>query len=165
MPGRQKIQVKGFDEARRKLKNIRDNALRKRIIVSAAKNESKPTLAKMKAGLSKAVLDGDILAEAVLGQRTIPVTFGGKGWPGAWTGVKKKSEYSIKPSRGRALSIYWVEFGTSEREQERTGRSTGKFPEFAPMRKAISKTHSVVRRGFRSELIAEINKRIRKNKI
>lgn len=160
MPG-SKTFVTGIKEARRKLKDIGDNALRERTIVSAAKKNSKQVLRDMKGNLQPIAPE----LTRVLGQKKIPRKFGGAEWPGAWTGVKNKSDFTIQTTDGTPLSIYWVEYGTEERTQKTTGRGTGKFPEYAPTRNAINSNSMSVRRGFHSELIAEINRRIKRNKI
>lgn len=157
---RKDIKVRGIEEARRKLKDVHDNALRKRIIVSAAKYASKPVLKDMKNNISGKVKKGELLADKLI-QKTIPKKYKGDENPGSWTGPKK-SDIAIKTERGRALSIYWVEYGTDFRMQK-SGRETGRFPKFAPLRNAILKNYRGAKASFEDSLIRAINNRIKRN--
>lgn len=163
MPGKKAVEVKGEREAIKKLQNIKKNALRNRTIVSAAKSSGDSTLRDMQAGISQAISNGNELAN-LLGKKKIPKSYGGEEWPGAWIGIKKKSEYTV-PASGGAVSIYWVEFGTDERHNDRSGRYVGRMKEKAPLRNAIKSNSSGARSSFSNELIRAINRRVKRNSI
>jgi len=163
-----KTLVKGIDEARRKLRDLRDNAVTERVIVSAAKKEAEPVLSAMQSNLSTTVDRAEELSSK-LGVKKIPRGLGGADAPGALVGLKKKSDFTIDTSEkdedNKALNIYWIEYGTEKRRQTSTGRSTGKFPAFSPLRDAIRSYRDGAESNFKGNIVDAVNRRIKRNRI
>lgn len=164
-----KTKVSGIKEARKKLKDVQDNALKERIIVTAAKKNARGLLSDMQSNMSRAVERGSELND-LIGLRKIPRKLAGKEAPGAFVGLKDKKKFT-KPENTEeggaeyVLNVYWIEYGTSERTQNRTGRSTGKLTAKSPMRDAIRSNRDNTAAGFQNEIIKAVNRRISRNKL
>lgn len=161
------VKVHGERDAIKKLQNIKDNSLRVRTIVSAAKSASKRVERDMKMNMASVDVEGSERFNEKIGRKKIPKSYGGDEWPGAWIGLKKKNDFTLKTSSGGALSIYWIEYGTDRRHN--TIRDVGSFPKsgtgFAPMRNAIKNNVGPTRGAFSNSLIKAINNRVKRNSL
>jgi len=169
MPAKTKAKVEGIDDVKKRLKDVQRNSYRKTFIVSAAKKSGKPMASAMKANMKAVPVSRSRDLAPLLGTTKIPKKYSGDEFPGAFVGLKDKSEFTVSASEGRAvndpeemtgaLNVYWIEFGTKERD----GR--GQLEAHSPLRRAIKGTIGRSKKNFVNELIEKLNDQIKKNRL
>jgi len=159
-----KAEVKNIREVRKRMKRVADDALRERVVVSSAKRSARPGLRSAQMNIKNSVEGAGELASK-MAIKKIPRRAGGREAPGAFIGLQNKNDFTIETRRGQALSLYWVEFGTNRRTQDSTGRDTGSFPAFSPVRSALRSNRSGMQRDFQNQVITSVNRQIKKNKL